>query len=135
MCSSDLDAIPGLDALPVPTDGAPSLDTLTDLLAGGLPDAPSLPGAPALPGLDAIPGLDALPIPTDGLPGLDSLTDLLGGGLPSLPGGDTGGGLPSSPVSFEDGTLTLALPEGLPISASASISGLEVPEAGLPLPA
>ncbi|MDH4396162.1 MAG: hypothetical protein QE278_10815 [Limnobacter sp.] len=69
--------------------------------------------------------------------GIGQLTDALGslGGL----GGGLGGGapeLPASPVSFEDGTLsiTLADPTGtIPLSASASVSGLAAPE-GLPIP-
>jgi flavin-binding protein dodecin len=66
--------------------------------------------------------------------GIAQLTDALGG-----LGGGLGGGapeLPASPVSFEDGTLsiTLADPSGtIPLSASASVSGLVAPE-GLPIP-
>ena len=55
--------------------GLPGLDSLTGLLGGGLPSLPSLPS-------------------TGGLPGLDSLTGLLGGGLPSLPSLPSTGGLP-----------------------------------------
>ncbi|WP_370262017.1 hypothetical protein [Limnobacter sp.] len=134
--------------LPTPPATVPGLDTLTSLLDGGLPALPdgipgmdTPPNLDALPELGALPGLDALPVPEGGLPEPSAITDLLAditanipglenlplpsGEAPTIPGGD--GDLPASPIRFEDGTLSLSLPEGLPISASASISGLEAP--------
>lgn len=85
---------------------------------GGLPTSPEAVQAAIADGIGQL---------TDALGGLGDLGGGLGGGAPELP---------ASPVSFEDGTLsiTLADPTGtIPLSASASVSGLAAPE-GLPIP-
>ena len=85
---------------------------------GGLPTSPEAVQAAIADGIAQL---------TDALGGLGDLGGGLGGGTPELP---------ASPVSFEDGTLSITLvdPTGtIPLSASASVSGLAAPE-GLPIP-
>lgn len=146
----ELPTLPGLDLIaPLLATGTSVLQSLLDLVSGGLPELPALPGLPELPsaGTASVEVESALLPELPALPGLDSIPDLLSGGVPSLdllaPLLETGESVVASLLSLASGGLPElpgvpsfdSLPDASMLTSLLPLSALTDATGGLPLPA